>query len=87
MTDGPTHPQAPAPAPRVPPDSPERRVRRIVQAVLFEGLDADGAADRLRPVLDGAATDGARARLERDFRAVMAAAARPRIPSSRPRLR
>ena len=77
MTEGPTHPQARAPALRVPSDSPERRVRRIVQAALFGGLDADGAADRLRPVLDGAATDGARARLERDFRAVMAARRSP----------
>ena len=77
MTDGPTLPQARAPAPRVPSDSPERRVRRIVQAALFGGLDADGAADRLRPVLDGAATDEARARLERDFRAVMAARRSP----------
>ena len=77
MTDGPTHPQARAPALRVPSDSPERRVRRIVQAALFGGLDADGAADRLRPVLDGAATDGARARLERDFKTVMAARRSP----------
>ena len=53
-------------------ESPERRVRSIVHAALFGGLDADGAAVRLRPVLDGAATNEARARLERDFRAVMA---------------
>ena len=52
-------------------------MRSIVQAALFGGLDADGAADRLRPVLDGAATDGARARLERDFRAVMASRRSP----------
>ena len=58
-------------------ESPERRVRRVVDAALFGGLDAGGAADRLRPVLDGAATAEARARLERDFRAVMAARRSP----------
>ena len=67
----------PVTAPRVPSDSPERRVRRIVNAALFGGLDADEAADRLCHVLDCVATGEARARLERDFRAVMAARRSP----------
>ena len=35
-------------------DSPERRVRCIVNAALFGGLDADEAADRLRERMEGA---------------------------------